>query len=171
MNDEKIKNYAFVDGANLHKGISELGWKLDYKRFRVWLRDKYDVDKAYIFLGFIANNSRMYQDLQSWGYTLVFKPTIPDGKGEVKGNVDAELVLYAVSDFYEKKYDNAILITGDGDFACLANFLIKKKGLRVVLSPNRKKCSNLFRQQAILFRLTFLDGLGLKERLEYKKRA
>lgn len=55
-------NFAYIDGTNLHKGIRELGWKLDYKRFRIFLRDKYRVEKAYIFLGFVAKNSQMYKD-------------------------------------------------------------------------------------------------------------
>ena len=46
----KENNFAYIDGANLHKGILELGWRLDYQRFRVYLRDKYAISKAYIFL-------------------------------------------------------------------------------------------------------------------------
>lgn len=169
MADKKeLKNYGFIDGANLHKGISELGWKLDYKRFRVFLKQKYNVEKAYLFLGFISKNAQMYKDLQDWGYTIVFKPTIPNGKGEVKGNIDAELVLQTVSDFYEKKYNQAVLVTGDGDFACLADFLKNKNGLRIILSPNHKKCSILLKQHTA-FTITFLSGPGLKEKLEYKK--
>lgn len=164
----ELKNYAFIDCANLYRGILELGWKLDFKRFRIFLKDKYGIEKAYLFIGFISTNSKMYEDLQNWGYTLIFKPTIPNGHGGVKGNVDAELVLHAVSDFYEKKFDQAILVTGDGDFACLATFLHKKGGLKVILSPNSKKCSNLFRQYSDIFRLTFMEGL--RNKLEYKKR-
>lgn len=168
-NNNELNNYAFIDGANLHKGIAELGWKLDYKRFRVFLKQKYDINKAYLFLGFISKNSRMYKDLQDWGYTIVFKPTVPNGKGEVKGNTDAEFVLQAVSDFYEKKYNQAILVTGDGDFACLADFLKNKNSLKIILSPNHKKCSILLKQHP-LFTITFLSDLGFKDKLEYRKR-
>ena len=69
-------NYAFIDGANLHKGIQELGWKLDYRRFKVFLRDKYQVSLAYLFLGYVTELSGLYRDLQNWGYTLIFKPTL-----------------------------------------------------------------------------------------------
>jgi uncharacterized LabA/DUF88 family protein len=168
-NNTELNNYAFIDGANLHKGIAELGWKLDYKRFRVFLKQKYNINKAYLFLGFISKNSRMYKDLQDWGYTIVFKPTVPNGKGEVKGNTDAEFVLQSVSDFYEKKYHQAVLVTGDGDFACLADFLKNKNSLKIILSPNHKKCSILLKQHP-LFTITFLSDLGFKDKLEYKKR-
>ena len=42
-------NYAFIDSQNLNLGIQLLGWKLDYKKFRIYLKEKYNVTKAYIF--------------------------------------------------------------------------------------------------------------------------
>jgi len=162
----KENNFAYIDGANLHKGIEELGWRLDYKRFRVYLRDKYSVQRAYIFLGFVAGNTNLYRNLQDWGYTIVFKPTIPDGKGEIKGNCDAELVLRAVADMYEEQYDKAVLVSGDGDFACLVTFLVEKKRLEVVLSPSHKKASVLLRK-AVPESIVFLERF--RSRLEYHK--
>jgi uncharacterized LabA/DUF88 family protein len=162
----KENNFAYIDGANLHKGIEELGWRLDYKRFRVYLRDKYAAQKAYMFLGFVAGNSNLYRNLQDAGYTLIFKPTILYGKGEIKGNCDAELVLQAVSDLYEERCEKAILVSGDGDFACLVNFLIEKKRLKAVLSPSHRKASVLLRK-SVPNSIVFLERF--RERLEYRK--
>ncbi len=159
----KENNYAYLDGSNLHKGISELGWQLDYKRFRVWLAEKYSVTKAYLFLGFIVTNTNLYRDLQNLGYTIIFKPTVLDGKGQVKGNCDAEMVLQAVSDMYEKRYDSAVVVTGDGDFACLVNFLSERKKLKALLCPNHKKASVLLRK-AVPEKILFLGRF--KERLQ-----
>jgi uncharacterized LabA/DUF88 family protein len=161
----KQNNFAYIDGSNLHKGIGELGWRLDYKKFRIYLKEKYAAHRAYIFLGFIAGNASLYRDLQNWGYTIVFKPTIPDGKGEIKGNCDAELVLQAVSDMCENLYDNAVLVTGDGDFACLVNFLRDKQKLKAVLSPSHKKASVLLRK-AVPNAIAFIERL--RNFLEYK---
>jgi len=33
-------NYAFIDGQNLYLAIQKSGWKLDFKRFRVYLKEK-----------------------------------------------------------------------------------------------------------------------------------
>ena len=44
--------YAFIDSQNLNLGIRSLGWNLDFKRFRVYLKDKYDVKKAFLFIGY-----------------------------------------------------------------------------------------------------------------------
>lgn len=41
-------NIAYIDAANLHKGISALDWKLNYRRFRIWLSEKYHVQTAYL---------------------------------------------------------------------------------------------------------------------------
>lgn len=159
-------NFAYIDGANLHKGILELGWRLDYQRFRVYLRDKYNIGRAYIFLGFVGSNARLYRDLQNWGYIVIFKPTVFDFKGDIKGNCDAELVLQAVSDMYEKQYDKAVIVSGDGDFACLVNFLKERERLKIVLSPSHKKASVLLRR-AVPNDIVFLERF--QTRLERKK--
>lgn len=153
---EGAKNYAFIDGANLHKGIRELGWRLDYKRFRVFLRDKYHASVAYLFLGYVPELSGLYRDLQSWGYTLIFKPTVRNADEQVKGNCDAEMVLQAMIDL--ARYDRAVIVTGDGDFACLVSHLEKEGKLHQVISPNPKKCSVLLRKIAPNKHL-FLDRL------------
>jgi len=139
------KNFAYIDGANLHKGIAGLGWKLDYRRFRIWLTEKYGVNAAYIFIGLIPKYKDLYTHLQECGFTLIFKEVVYDGDGKAKGNCDADLVLKTVVDFYEKKFDRAVLVTSDGDYAGLVNFLKENKAIASLLSPNNK-CSFLLRK-------------------------
>ncbi len=46
---QKIQNAnAYIDGANLYNGIKTQKWSLDYRRFRVWLREKHGVRNAFI---------------------------------------------------------------------------------------------------------------------------
>ena len=66
-------NFAYIDGANLHKGAKELDWELDYKRFRKWLSDKFNVTTAYLFVGLIPDRKDLYTKLQEFGYVLVYK--------------------------------------------------------------------------------------------------
>ena len=84
-----MKNYAFIDGQNLNLGIKELGWKLDLKKLRIYLKDKYSVDKAYYFIGYMESNAVLYKVLQEYGYILIFKPTYSGPEGRIKGNCDA----------------------------------------------------------------------------------
>jgi hypothetical protein len=86
---KKENNFAFIDSQNLNLGIQELGWKLDYGKFRTYLKQKYGVKRAYLFLGYLPENQDMYTDLQQKGYVLVFKPILRNNDGTIKGNVDA----------------------------------------------------------------------------------
>jgi len=144
--NQKTNIFAYLDGANLHKGVQELGWHLDYARFRTWLKDKYKVSQVYLFIGLIPKYKTLYAFLQEAGYILVFKETTYDNNGKAKGNCDADLVLKVVCDFYENKINKAVLVTGDGDFAGLAQFLLKKGALRVVIAPDNRKCSILLKR-------------------------
>lgn len=148
-------NFAYIDNTNLYKGCVAEGFRIDYVKFRKYLSERHSVRIAYMFIGFVSGNEEMYKNFQEWGYTLIFKPTIPGENGVIKGNCDSELVLQAVSDFYEKKYEQAVVVSSDGDFACLVKFLLKRNVLDRVLSPRAEvKCSSLLKTQGA--KLTFL---------------
>ncbi len=143
----KQNNFAYVDGANLHRGVGGFGWKLDYTRFRVWLSDKYGVSRAYIFIGLIPKYKDLYKYLQEAGFTLVFKEVIYDGNGKPKGNCDADLVLQAARDTYENKFNTAVIVSSDGDYASLVKFLAERRKLRTILSPHTEDlCSILLKR-------------------------
>lgn len=151
-----LTHYAYIDNTNLHKGTEAEGFKVSYIKFRRYLTERHGVKVAYMFIGFVPGNEEMYKQFQESGYTLIFKPTIRSHDGEIKGNCDAELVLQATSDFYEKKCTKAVLVTSDGDFACLAKFLLKQNAFDAILSPRGKeKCSSLLKKIPSV-RLTFL---------------
>jgi uncharacterized LabA/DUF88 family protein len=131
--------YAFIDSQNLNLGIQSQGWKLDFAKFRLYLKNKYSVSKAYLFIGQVEGNESLYDALQDMGYHLILKPTTKykvNGKETVKGNVDAELVLYAAAKTYDK-FDSAIIVSGDGDFYCLVEYLHEGGKLGSVLVPNQ----------------------------------
>lgn len=139
---EKETVYAFIDSQNLNLGAEKSGWRLDFKRFRTYLRTKYNVTKAFLFIGLVPENQKLYDFLEKVGFIMVFKPTtkIVNKKVETyKGNVDAELVLHALLQF--SKYDKAVIASGDGDFFCLIEYLESKDKLLKILTPNDKYSS------------------------------
>ncbi len=144
----------YIDGNNLYRAAKELGFAINYKKFRGWLRQKYNPKNVFLFIGLIPNRTSFYQYLQESGFILIFKQTI-SVEGSIKGNCDAELVLKVVSDFYTKNTHSFILITGDGDFGCLVEFLQENKVLDRVLVPDKKKCSFLIRNKNC--EITFLN--------------
>ncbi|MBI2097876.1 MAG: NYN domain-containing protein [Candidatus Vogelbacteria bacterium] len=143
-------NYAYIDGANLYKGVSSLGWKLDYARFRVWLGEKYKVSKACIFIGLIPDFKDLYRYFQESGFILVYKEVIYDQDGKPKGNCDADLVLQVACDTYENKYEKAVIVSSDGDYAGLVKFLQLKEKIIALLSPAKhEKCSILLKRTGV----------------------
>lgn len=71
-----MNNYAFIDSQNLYLGTKKLGWNLDYKKLRIFLKDKFFITKAFIFIGYISKNKKLYKFLTETGFILIFKPTI-----------------------------------------------------------------------------------------------
>jgi uncharacterized LabA/DUF88 family protein len=140
---DKRNVYAFIDSQNLHLGVKSLGWEIDYRKFRQYLKNKYHVTKAYMFIGYKAGNESLYANLQEMGYVVVMKPTLEYKEGKIKGNVDAELVLHAMIQF--KTYSSAIIVSNDGDFHCLVDYLQQQSKLHSIFVPNRKY-SSLLRQ-------------------------
>lgn len=161
MLGKHLPNFAFIDGQNVYLAIRDQDWKLDMKRFRVYLKEKYNVETAYYFLGYIEKNRNLYASLRKAGFTLVFKPTLIQN-GVVKGNCDAELVLQAMIDY--KQYDKAIIITGDGDFYCLVKYLREQGKLKCVIAPNKRRFSALLKKAAVTH-LIYMNEL--RNKLQY----
>jgi uncharacterized LabA/DUF88 family protein len=159
--------YAFIDSQNLNLGIRDAGWRLDFYKFRRYLQDRYRVDRAYLFIGNMPQNQRLYQNLQRAGFILIFKPTqhyFKDGKLTTKGNVDAELVLYTAARLFNQ-YNKAVVVSGDGDFCCLYDYLQEKAKLAKILIPNKHKYSRLL--IAYAEKIDFVSDKAQK--LSYKK--
>lgn len=159
--------YAFIDAQNVYKGVQSCGWMLDWRKFRVFLSDKYYVNKAIIFLGYMSQYQDLYSILQEAGFIIVFKPVITHSSGEVKGNVDADLIVECWK--REEEYTQAILVTGDGDFTPLVKLLREKGLFKSVIAPNRKYSSSLLRKAAGS-QIMFIEELRAKiERKQGKK--
>jgi uncharacterized LabA/DUF88 family protein len=156
-------NYAFIDSQNLNLAVQDQGWKLDWGKFRIYLKHTHKVTKAYLFIGFVATNQGLYTSLQSKGYILVFKPTLVLHSGKPKGNVDAELVLHTILE--APNYDKAVIVAGDGDYYCLIKHLKKENKLKSLVIPNRNNYSCLLRDFAV--DMVFVSDL--RHKVEYIK--
>jgi len=157
--------YAFIDSNNLNLGILSQGWKLDFARFRIYLKDKYHVEKAFLFIGYVPGNQQLYTFLQKVGYIVVFKPILEiskEKKTKIKGNVDAELVLHTMIEY--KNYDKAIIVSGDGDFYCLIEYLANNNKLAKIIVPNKKYSSLLRKFAMFIVNISFL-----KDKLHKRK--
>jgi uncharacterized LabA/DUF88 family protein len=152
VGDMGNNNYAFIDSQNLNLGVQKVGWKMDWRKFREWLREQYGVSKAYMFIGHMPEYEPLYDQMHDAGYLVVLKPTMdtnkmlhPDQdpsakektdekKPAVKGNTDADMVLWTMREY--PNYDKAIIVTGDGDFFSLIEYLDQQGRLGHVMTPN-----------------------------------
>jgi uncharacterized LabA/DUF88 family protein len=177
LKKSKRNNYAFIDSQNLNLGSQRVGWKVDWRRFRQLLKDKYGVTKAYMFIGYMSENEALYEYMHELGFLVVLKPTVDlvnahdpnKGDGEekekpvIKGNVDAELVLYAMKEF--PNYEKAIIVSGDGDFFSLAEYLDENKKLDYIMVPNWQYSSLLKPFDSKIIRLD-----KMRKKLAYQDR-
>ena len=170
--NSKQKIYAFIDSQNLNLGVKSQGWSLDWRKFRQYLRNKYNVSKAYLFIGHVSGNEFLYAFLQECGFILIFKPTLEyrrNGKIQVKGNVDAELVLHSMIQY--KDYDKAIIVSGDGDFHCLVEYLEGKGKLFHILAPNKHYSALLRKYNHYMVRVDLLRNSLEKKKTKISVRS
>ena len=179
MRRKKEIIYAFIDSQNLNLGIRNdipgrrgrllyEGWELDFKKLRTYLTEKYDVEIAYLFLGYVRKNKKLYDHLKQSGFEIIFKPTLKhksSGKTKTKGNVDTEIVLFVAAKLISQ-FDKAIIISGDGDFYCLYQFLIEKQKLGKILIPNKNSYSSLLREFA-----PYIDYISNKRNILEKQKG
>lgn len=163
----KQNNYTFIDSQNLNLAIRELGWKLDFFRFRRYLSNKYGITKAFLFIGYVPGNESLYSHLQDYGYICVFKPTLELPNGKVKGNADAELVLHTMIQYHQ--FEKAVIVSGDGDFYCFVEYLINQNKLQKVIIPNQDRYSGLLKKLCPPENNIFNFLNSAKEKLEFKR--
>ena len=147
------------------------GWQVNLARFRVYLSEKYKVNKAYYFLGAVDDgNSKLYEDIQSAGFILTFREHNQSMIGKKKGNVDTDIVFTIMEKVAEKeKFDKVILVSGDGDYYKMVNYLIRKKRFAKLLAPNHKSMSSLYRPFTPKY-TDFLDRPDIKRKIAFKAR-
>ncbi len=175
------KTYAFIDSQNLNVGTQKFGWKMNWVKFRKFLFERYEVDKAYMFIGYLPENEDLYEKMHEAGYLVVLKPTFDvtkprpesdkndkEDEKPVKGNIDADLVLWAMKEM--PNYKKAIIVSGDGDFYSLVEYLENKGRLLHLLTPSGHYSQLYNRYESYIVRLDqYRHDLAYKDNKTYKK--
>ncbi len=148
--DNETKNIAFIDGQNLHMGTTldkENPWKIDLAKFRIYLKEKYKVSTAYYYLGYAQDEHKsLYRYIQETGFILQFRKHNTAMISKKKGNVDVDIVFDIMRKMYkQEKFNKIILVSGDGDYKMLVDFLIKENKFEKILFPNKKFASSLYK--------------------------
>jgi len=139
-----MQTIVLIDTQNVHMGTQSCERTIDRKRFFCFLQDKFWTKKVILFMWYLKQHNNFYEYLKNIGYEISFKNVVL-GKGLIKGNIDSHLVLKATRAYFEQWYDNFILVSWDGDFDILVEFLLEKKVFWKLLAPNIKKASQLLK--------------------------
>lgn len=145
---------------------------MDWRAFRAYLKDNFNVTKAFMFIGYMAENEPLYEHMHELGYLIALKPTVDMKIGDdrtateehkpiIKGNIDADLVLYAMKEL--PNYHKAIIVSGDGDFVSLIEYLAEKNKLLHIMTPNWQYSSLLKPWDKYIIRID-----QLRNQLAYK---
>jgi len=166
---DRGKNLAFIDGQNLYMATAKRKidpWKVNLERFRVYLEQKYHVEKAYYFLGYVQDGSQdLYEQIQNAGFVLVFRQHNPAMIGKKKGNVDSDIIFNIMKKLYRKEdFNKVILVSGDGDYKLLVDFLIEENKFEKILFPDRTKRSSLYKSLSNKY-FTYLDDTDIKNKI------
>lgn len=163
-----MKNIAFIDGQNLYMGTksSDPSWEVDLVKFRKYLQYKYKVDEAYYFLGYVQDeNEDLYDKIQKAGYILKFREHNPAMLGTKKGNVDSDIIFYVMKKLYLKEdFEKVVLVSGDGDYKMLVDFLIEESKFAMLLFPNKKFASSLYKKIKSDHK-TFLEDADVRKKI------
>ena len=163
-------NEAFIDGQNLYYSTthSDVAWKTDNFRFREYLRRKFNIERAYYFLGCFDDELQpMYDNLQEAGYILVFRKHLNVALSHKKGNVDTDIVFYIMHKLYKhENIDKIYLVSGDGDYYRLVRFLRDEGKLGKIMFPVRDYASSLYRRIEQKYRM-YLDDTDVKRKIAY----
>ncbi len=166
-----MKNIAFIDGQNLHLGSrsATVPWEVDLARLNIYLREKYHVHEAYYYLGFVdKKNEEIYDAIQKAGYILRFREHVYEMVGKKKGNVDTDIVFAIMKKLYlRESFDKLLLVTGDGDYKKLVDFLIEINKFEKILFPNRRFASSLYKSISRKY-FSCLDDPDIQKKISRK---
>lgn len=167
--NEKENNLAFIDGQNLYLGTKQNGWSIDLSRLKIYLQDRYNVKEAYYFIGYLQEeNNELYKEIQKAGFIVVFKDHNEYAISKKKGNVDTDIVFEIMKNLIENtNFNKIVLVSGDGDYKKLVDYLVEKDRFKRILFPNGNKASSLYNKLDNKLKLS-LDRQTVRQFIEKK---
>ena len=131
------------------------------------LLNKEKTEEEKVLLGKHLEKAKFYRDLDKFGYELRIKPTkvftSTEGTTTTKANCDVDLTFDMMR--YMSQYSEAVVLSGDGDFAPILEYLKrKKKKIRVLARSERTA-----REMRELAGEDFVDFKSIREEVEADK--
>lgn len=146
-------NYAFIDSQQVYLAEKSLGWMIDWRKFRVYLKQEFNIENAYVHSEYRETDIALYEEYQKAGFICVFTH-----KNEIaKKDTASEKILKTMIHNYH--FDKAVIITGDSNFNGTIEFLISQNKLAGLLITNTTKYSALSKLKALTPFLSCMNDL------------
>jgi uncharacterized LabA/DUF88 family protein len=163
-----MNNQAFIDAQNLLLGTTKdsPSWTIDLVRFRILLKHRYKVTRARYFIGvYDQKHQPLYGLIQNAGYELVFREHSLSLVGKKKGNVDSDIIFSVMKDLLDQeRFDQVVLVSGDGDYKRMVDYLIRKNRLYRLLFPSAR-ASSLYKKLEPKY-YEYLNATHIKSKIE-----
>ncbi|MEA2036414.1 MAG: NYN domain-containing protein [Nanoarchaeota archaeon] len=153
--------YVFIDASNIWEAQKVKGCFFDYRKLKNFIKKKFHADsiKVFYYTCYPGEGTRDYDLTGKHKFYTFLKKGLDfvvrkkklkritiltdEGEGiEEKGDMDVELTIDALH--HIKKYDMAILFTGDSDFLALVSYL-RKKDKKVFIFSSKNNISEELR--------------------------
>ena len=155
------RRMLFIDEPNLARSLGEVraqGKDLDYAKLRAYFGSDVPLSAAFYYTGYEDSQIGMrafFRKLNGLGYEVVQVRSKHFRDGSVK-NADPDIKI--ITDLFTKlaEYDEAVLLSGDGDFADTVQHLLRL-GKRVKVVSMRSRMAQELRECGA--EVLFLDGV------------
>ena len=154
----------YIDSQNIHLWIkNNYNWKIDWKKFYIFCKEKYKIDELKIFLWYVEKYKNFYKYLEKIWYKIVFKKTNTLPNWTIKWNVDVDITMIAMQDFCHKNIKEFFIMTWDWDFNTLVEFFIEKNMFWIIFFPWVSNSSKLLKK---LTKSKNIDLIKLKNKIQ-----
>ena len=105
--------------------------------------------------------------MQKAGFIVLFKEHTAALKGSKKGNVDTDIVFEIMKILLERTdFHKILLVSGDGDYKKIVDFLIKRGVFKKLLFPNKQFASSLLKKLGSEF-FDYLESPDVRSKISY----
>lgn len=151
----------YIDAANILLSAENIGFKLDLNKLFIHLKDKYKNCRIIFFIGNIKALTILQEILTQNDVEVCIKQVAREG-GKLKANCDVDLTNRVTIDVERDLVDMAVIMTGDGDFAVLFDYIKDMQKYSRCISMSRANTSIFIRRRQYLSTVFLEDLVFLK---------
>ena len=155
-----LKTVIYIDAANIILSAKDSSFDLDTMRLIQHLRDSCRDAHVIYFTGNFRSKRNEFDILTQSGVEMVYKEIYNEARKQ-KANCDVEISHRITSDILNGTVENIILLSGDGDFACLYDFAYSKNIPVKAMAFDAASCSRMIKRRSFA-RVSYLSELGAR---------